>query len=363
MKKIIVFGKGNYYRLKEKSLKNIYEIVAFIDNNANSISSYNDEGIPVFFPDDVLNLRYDMIVIMASRSTSFDMLKQLKKMGISDDMIFSGMNIEPAFDSNELILQENDIKVVVENGNFVFNFDGEKYVLDEYETYKKVFNKIKRLLNPIVETITEMPLTPLSRIFGYEFGDPIDRYYIEKFLAENKSDIKGDVAEIAENRYIKKFGQSVNCSYIFHVEGWNGCKKVNLETGEGVEDGLLDCLILTQTIQMIFDLNAVAKNIRRLLKKNGVALITVSSISPISMKDYEQWGEMWRFTEQSIRKLFINNGFRDCEIETRAYGNMKVAIGFLYGLCKEDFTVEDLDYYDKQFPLTISCKIIKGDEY
>ncbi len=36
-------------------------------------------------------------------------------------------------------------------------------------------------------------LTPVSKEFGFERGLPIDRYYIEKFLAEHTSDIQGRV--------------------------------------------------------------------------------------------------------------------------------------------------------------------------
>ncbi len=49
-------------------------------------------------------------------------------------------------------------------------------------------------------------LEPLTRSFGYDRGQPIDRYYIEKFLGQYAGDIKGHVVEIGDDRYTKKFG-------------------------------------------------------------------------------------------------------------------------------------------------------------
>ena len=39
---------------------------------------------------------------------------------------------------------------------------------------------------------------PLSDDFGYDRGYPIDRYYIERFLAQHRSHIKGRILEVKE---------------------------------------------------------------------------------------------------------------------------------------------------------------------
>jgi hypothetical protein len=51
-------------------------------------------------------------------------------------------------------------------------------------------------------------LTPLTRSFGYDRGQPIDRYYIEKFLGRQARDIAGHVVEIGDDRYTRQFGGS-----------------------------------------------------------------------------------------------------------------------------------------------------------
>src|SRR5262245_54268962 len=44
-------------------------------------------------------------------------------------------------------------------------------------------------------------LSPVSRTFGFDRGLPIDRYYIESFLAEHALDIRGRTLEVADNAY------------------------------------------------------------------------------------------------------------------------------------------------------------------
>src|SRR5919107_1015834 len=51
-------------------------------------------------------------------------------------------------------------------------------------------------------------LTPISRQFGYDRGQPIDRYYIENFLNRQASDIQGRVLEIKDPFYTSKYGGS-----------------------------------------------------------------------------------------------------------------------------------------------------------
>ena len=61
-------------------------------------------------------------------------------------------------------------------------------------------------------------LQPIGRIFGSEWGQCIDRYYIESFLARHASDIHGHVLEVADNAYTRQFGGArVQQSDVLHV--------------------------------------------------------------------------------------------------------------------------------------------------
>ena len=64
-------------------------------------------------------------------------------------------------------------------------------------------------------------LKPISSDYGNSRGLEIDRYYIEKFLAEHADYIHGRVLEIKHNTYTRKYGQDrVTKSDVLHpVEG------------------------------------------------------------------------------------------------------------------------------------------------
>ena len=49
-------------------------------------------------------------------------------------------------------------------------------------------------------------LKPFRPLFGFGYGQCIDRYYIEKFLAAHAADIYGRVLEVADNSYTRRFG-------------------------------------------------------------------------------------------------------------------------------------------------------------
>ncbi len=61
-------------------------------------------------------------------------------------------------------------------------------------------------------------LEPISRVFGFDRGTPIDRVYIEDFLEKNKSCIQGVICEISEDTYSKKFGSSVQKIEVLHYQ-------------------------------------------------------------------------------------------------------------------------------------------------
>ena len=83
-------------------------------------------------------------------------------------------------------------------------------------------------------------------------------------------------------------------------------------------------------------------------------MLTASAISQISLYDYKNWGEYWRFTDQSMKKL-LAEVFDESQIEVYSYGNMKAAMAFLFGVCQEEMNLADLEYYDEQFPMIVAA--------
>jgi hypothetical protein len=70
---------------------------------------------------------------------------------------------------------------------------------------------------PIVDAIffsdPKNSLQPMSSVFGFDRGLPIDRYYIESFLEKNKKFIKGHCLEVHDSAYTIKYGEDRVTSY------------------------------------------------------------------------------------------------------------------------------------------------------
>ena len=77
----------------------------------------------------------------------------------------------------------------------------------------------------------------------------------------------------------------------------------DLTTGDGLPSRAFDCFICTQTLQLIYDVRAAVRGTYDVLAPGGVLLCTVPALSQTSRVDRERWGEWWRFTSASVRRL------------------------------------------------------------
>jgi hypothetical protein len=207
-------------------------------------------------------------------------------------------------------------------------------------------------------------LTPVSHVFGLDRGNPIDRYYIENFLGRFAEDIHGHVLEIGDATYTKKFGgPQVTHSAVLHVTPGNAQATLvgDLASGAGIPASTFDCMILTQTFQFIYAVKAAVTNAYIALKPGGVLLATISGISQISRYDMEHWGDYWRFTDVSTRRLFAEVfGPENVMVET--YGNVLTACAFLHGLASHELKPVELDYRDPDYQVIISVRAVKRTE-
>ncbi|MGG7073549.1 hypothetical protein U5B43_04725 [Campylobacter sp. 9BO] len=112
---------------------------------------------------------------------------------------------------------------------------------------------------------------PISRVFGLDRGTPIDRVYIENFLIKNKHLIKGVVCEVAESTYSKKFNSGVTKFEILHYVNDNKNVTIvgDLTNISTIPKEELDCFILTQTLNFIYDFKSAIKGLHYILKWGG----------------------------------------------------------------------------------------------
>ncbi|HWP42819.1 MAG TPA: methyltransferase domain-containing protein [Blastocatellia bacterium] len=203
-------------------------------------------------------------------------------------------------------------------------------------------------------------VTPVSRVFGFDRGKPVDRYYIEGFLARYAGDIRGRVLEVGDDSYTRRFGgDRVSRSDVLQVTEGNPRATVvaDLARADHIPSDSFDCIILTQTLHLIYDVRAALATLHRILKPGGVLLATFPGISQI---DHYEWGKSWYwgFTALSAKRLF-EEAFQPENLDIETHGNVLAAVAFLHGLAQEELRKEELDYNDPDYEVTIAVRARK----
>jgi SAM-dependent methyltransferase len=205
-------------------------------------------------------------------------------------------------------------------------------------------------------------VTPISPVFGLDRGLPVDRYYIEKFLKTYSADIQGRVMELGDPFYINKFGgDRVTHPDILHVVAGNPQATIvaDLTDAPHIPDDTFDCIIFTQSLQMILDMKAALRTLHRILKPGGVLLLTSAGISKIGRRlGKDDWGEYWHLTTQGLEVL-AKETFPNAETTISSMGNVLSATCYLHGMATEELTTEELDYRDPDIEMLVTGHIRK----
>ncbi|NJM25756.1 MAG: class I SAM-dependent methyltransferase [Bacteroidia bacterium] len=195
---------------------------------------------------------------------------------------------------------------------------------------------------------------PVSNKFGFDRGTPIDRYYIQQFLAANRDHIRGTVLEVADSGFSKKYGTDVTAYEVLHVEPHKGATIIgDLSKHNELPAAVADCFICTQVLNFIYPFNAAIEGAFKLLKPGGVMLTTVGGISQVSRFDADRWGHFWSFYPQGIDRAF-KAVFGDDNVRTAQHGNSLSAISFIKGIAAEELSNAELDFFDADYPVTIT---------
>lgn len=197
---------------------------------------------------------------------------------------------------------------------------------------------------------------PVSVNFGFERGRPIDRRYIEQFLAANAERIGGTVLEIGDTSYTNAFGGGrVVKAEAFHRyadhEGavfWG-----DLSGDHNLPPDRFDCIVFTQTLHLIFDMAKAIDALHGALKPGGSLLVTVPWVSPI---DRGEWGNdwYWSISLAALRRL-LSGPFEPGDVTLDHYGNTLAASAFLYGFADHEIGPGQLDAKDPCCPVLVTA--------
>jgi len=101
-------------------------------------------------------------------------------------------------------------------------------------------------------------LQPLSERWGWDRGFPIHRYYLEQFLHEYSSDIRGHCLEFQDDAYTTRFGgAAVSELDLLHIDDSNPKATIvaDLTKPNKIPSNLFDCIVCSHVFHVILELD------------------------------------------------------------------------------------------------------------
>ena len=202
--------------------------------------------------------------------------------------------------------------------------------------------------------------TPFST-WGASRGGSIARVYIAEFLERHADDIRGRALEIAGDEYIRKYGTGVTQVDVLDVLPDNPKATIvaDIADAAGVPDNSFDCVLITQVLSWVYDVQAPLRTAHRILNPGGVLLATTPGIARIAPVESELFGEWWHFTSMSAKRV-TEEVFGHGNVEVESFGNVLAAAASLYGLGAYDVSAEELAVRDPAFELVVAIRAVKS---
>jgi SAM-dependent methyltransferase len=203
-------------------------------------------------------------------------------------------------------------------------------------------------------------LQPVSREFGYDRGLPIDRHYIERFLETHRRDVAGRTLEIGDDEYTRRYGgDRTTRRDVLHVHGRNPAATIvgDLADAPQIVDGTFDCIVVTQTLHLIYDVDRAVATLHRILRPGGVVLATFPGISQLSGDEWSRtWS--WAFDSRLVRRLFAPR-FGEQNVTVAAHGNSLAAAAFLQGIATAELAPAQLDADEAGCELLVAVRAVR----
>ena len=217
---------------------------------------------------------------------------------------------------------------------------------------------LRRVLRPAPRGLL-MRSGPVSRGWGFDRGLPIDRYFIERFLDEHRADIGGRVLEVKDDGYTRRFGSTVSQADVLDIDATNPAATVvaDLTDARPIPDDRYDCVLLTQVLHLVYDLQSAVAECRRILKPGGTLLVTMPALSRCSRE--LQDSDFWRITPAGASRLF-GDVFGSENVEVLTHGNAVLGASFLMGVAVEEVPARQLRRHDPLFPLLVTIRATKA---
>lgn len=197
---------------------------------------------------------------------------------------------------------------------------------------------------------------PFSTYFGFDRGTPIDRYYLDRFLASHRDLIRGDVLEIQMKSYATRYGSDLGQVDSVDVSPqFNATYTCDLAaSGNVIPSASYDCFLLPNTLSYLRDLDGCLRHALRVVRPGGAVLATTAVLGQVDAGK----GDVWRMSADGWR-IAVDRVWPDCDVAITSYGNCLAATAAVLGLAVEELTPAELDVCDPRFPVLVGIRCRK----
>ncbi len=186
---------------------------------------------------------------------------------------------------------------------------------------------------------------PFCPQFGNLRGSPVDRYYLEKFIQEIRSEVKGITLEIGGNEANQEQYKFTNVKFYLtmDLQGEDLDIVGDAHDPGAVDEASLDTVVLFNVLEHCERPWQVVDNIYRWLKPDGQVFCMV----PNAQRVHRVPQDYWRIFPDALDSLFARFPRRKLYV----YGNPLTTLAAYYGIAVEELSREELDYYHENYPV------------
>lgn len=198
---------------------------------------------------------------------------------------------------------------------------------------------------------------PVSRTFGYERGLPIHRYYVHRFFEAHFSRIRGRCLEFHDPGYSRTYGAKKPCQIdVLDLNGDNPNATIvaDLTRPNDIPADTFDCIVCVHVLHLVYEADALTRELHRLLAPGGALLVAVPGTSMID----PNWTEYRRWTALGVRTL-LGQFFQPAAIQVESFGNSLAAAAEMRGLASDEIAPWELNARDDLFPVEVCGIAVK----